>query len=143
MPRKRGRRLTTKKKKQYNYSKLSGVGKECTTYVYMLTIDGKPYIGWTSQEPKERWKQHLKTAASGDLDRMQKVHHAIAKHGIDRKRTIGKYPNELQGLIAEAQAIQRFDAINNGWNSSPIAYGATMDVSFENDRLKVTYRRLK
>lgn len=87
---------------------------ECECYVYKLSIPsegGSVYIGFTTQEPKERLNQHLNAAMSGSKN---KVHVELRRFGfLNDFEVIGQFENEILGLVAEINAIRKYSAILN------------------------------
>mgnify|MGYP003420359862 CR=1 FL=1 len=56
-------------------------------FIYLITnaINGKVYVGYTNNVEK-RWANHIKLARSSSAYKKQRLHHAIAKHGISSFR---------------------------------------------------------
>lgn len=81
---------------------------ELKCFVYRLEVGGENYIGFTSQEPKNRMEGHLEAARN---DSPQKVHKALRRFGeIHTFEVLSEHTNEVDALVAEIIAIKKFDA---------------------------------
>ena len=56
--------------------------KEYTIYQWKNLVNGKTYVGWTSNE-KERKKTHIKLARRPGKKKRQIIHEAMNKYGLD------------------------------------------------------------
>jgi group I intron endonuclease len=52
--------------------------------IYRITnhVNGKVYIGFTSKQPKERWKQHRRIRNCPDQNSYSILHAALSKYGV-------------------------------------------------------------
>ena len=81
---------------------------EQTCFVYKLSVGGSDYIGFTTQDPKNRLEQHLMSAREGS---QQKVHVALRRFGyIHDFEIISEHENEVLGLVAEIINIKKYAA---------------------------------
>ena len=75
-------------------------------FVYKISVGGKEYVGFTSQNPKTRMKQHLESAQN---DSMQKLHQELRRFGfIYNFDVISEHENEVLGLVAEISNIEKY-----------------------------------
>ena len=90
---------------------LSANIKHETCYVYKLEIGGDTYIGFTSQDPEERVNAHIKNSKDGGS---QKINRALRKWGyLYEIEILGKYDNEILGLLAEIKFIDKLNPTLN------------------------------
>ncbi|MDB9923904.1 hypothetical protein OAC90_00310 [Planktomarina sp.] len=77
--------------------------KACS--VYKLSVGGSEYIGFTTQDPKQRLEQHIKDAKN---DSKQKVHVELRRFGyLYDLEVISQHANEVLGLVAEISNINK------------------------------------
>ena len=78
--------------------------KQC--FIYKISVGGQEYIGFTSQQPETRMKQHLEAA---DTLSTQKVHRQLRRFGnIYDFEIISEHKNEVLGLVAEISNIEKY-----------------------------------
>ena len=81
---------------------------KCECYVYKLEIGNEFYVGFTSQKPEKRIEAHILSSENGA---MQKINIALRKWGYMYEfEIIGKYPNEILGLVSEIKNIEKFES---------------------------------
>lgn len=87
-----------------------------TVYIHRNKINNKVYIGITKQKPEKRWK-HDGFGYKSQL----KFWRAIQKYGWDNFEHIifAKKLTELEASFLEQDLINKFNAIENGYNVSP------------------------
>ena len=77
-------------------------------FVYKLEVGGENYIGFTSQEPKDRLEGHLEAAKN---DSRQKVHKELRRYGFMHTfDVLSEHPNEVLALVEEIKAIKKYGA---------------------------------
>ncbi len=83
--------------------------KKCTVYKISIPSAGAySYIGFTSQIPEERLRQHIQSAEEGS---QQNVHVKLREFGmIHEFEVISEHPNEILALVAEVAAIKAHSA---------------------------------
>ena len=88
-------------------------------YIYKITniVNGKIYIGKTIRKAEERWRGHLYQAFGKSQDRDSYVHRAMRKYGKEnfKYEIIQEASNFLLNDL-ERYWIQKYDAVNNGYN---------------------------
>lgn len=87
-----------------------------TVYIHRNKINNKVYIGITKQKPEERWR-HDGFGYKSQL----KFWRAIQKYGWDNFEHIifAEKLTELEASFLEQDLINKFNAIENGYNVSP------------------------
>jgi group I intron endonuclease len=94
--------------------------KPCCLYIGTCLINGKMYAG-VSVRPGVRWKSHCAIATNSRYvkDR-RKLHHAIAKHGIENFtfEIMGWWATEDEAYEAEQDVIAGFDLTRVGYNET-------------------------
>lgn len=113
--------------------------------VYAITnkINGKRYVGRTTQSLKKRWSQHVARFACGDRD--HNLYLAMKKHGIENF-TISPICCVLKGndfSEMETMFIKEYDTIKNGYNmvmkDGEITKEARMKISEKMKGRKITW----
>ena len=103
---------------------------ELKCFIYKISVGGKEYIGFTSQEPKKRMEQHLEAAKDGSF---QKVHKELRRFGyLHEFEVISEHENEVMGLVAEITNIQKHKP---ELNVSGGGEGNNFDVKLEENNL--------
>ena len=75
-------------------------------FVYKLKVGGLDYIGFTTQEPRKRLEQHLKSAKQNSK---HLVHVQLRRFGfIHDFEIISEHENEVLGLVAEISNIKKY-----------------------------------
>lgn len=86
--------------------------------VYKITnqINGKVYIGITTQDIKQRWSEHISRFKLGERD--HKLYQAMRKHRIENFNIelICEVNNAAELADLEIQYIEKHDSFNNGYN---------------------------
>ena len=99
---------------------------EGIVYVYTNTINGKQYVGETTQEDKRKW-EHLYTATVNvNKAKTSKFYRAIRKYGYDKftYEVLYKFESTDKDLVKETirlkeiEYIELFDTYKNGYNST-------------------------
>ena len=91
--------------------------------IYLITIgNGKEYIGYTSRDPNERLKEHLKCKAK------TKFYRALRRHGFKSLEVLHEFDNEVQALFKEIYEIDKRNLVRNGLNTDSDGFGRTMHV---------------
>ena len=106
-----------------------------TIYCFTNLINNKKYIGSTIQEPSVRYNQHLYNATHENAHQYDyPLYRAIRKYGIENfSFEIVENVEDPQQLISREQYyIDRFNAVNEGYNICPIA-GNTLGVYPSNE----------
>lgn len=92
---------------------------ECkyTVYYHQNKINGKFYVGITSQKVERRWRSD----GSGYNKNCLKMYRAIQKYGWDNfyHEIFASGLTEDEALTMEAILIEKLDSINNGYNIYP------------------------
>ena len=85
--------------------------------IYIHTISGQSYIGYTSKSVGDRLYKHLMNAFSG-ID--TKFYRKIRKHGISGivSKILDQCNDEGQAQELEKKYIKQFDSFKNGLNST-------------------------
>ena len=79
--------------------------------VYKLSVGGSEYIGFTTQDPVKRLKQHLDSAGN---DSKLKVHVELRRFGyLHDFEVISEHENEVLGLVAEISSIKKYQPALN------------------------------
>lgn len=92
--------------------------------IYKITnkINGKIYIGWTSNNPKKRWYQHYQDAFQGDGSKKRHLHYSMVKHGYDKFKfeVIYQSSNYKHSQEMECHFIKSFNSFKreSGYNLS-------------------------
>tara|TARA_B110000971_G_C19958370_1_gene476741 strand:- start:80 stop:808 length:729 start_codon:yes stop_codon:yes gene_type:complete len=82
-----------------------------TCYVYKIEIGNENYVGFTTKKPEDRVKEHLLNSETGA---MNKINKAFRKWGYFYEfDVLGKYDNEIKGLIHEIKFIEKFKCTLN------------------------------
>lgn len=86
--------------------------------VYKITnqVNGKAYIGITTNGAKQRWSEHRSRFNLGE--RNHKLYQAMRKHGIGNFsiEVINNAQNASELPALEIEYIKKFDSFNNGYN---------------------------
>jgi group I intron endonuclease len=95
--------------------------KPCCLYIGTCLINGKMYAG-VSVNPEGRWKDHRKMADPLHKKNVkrQRIHHAIAKHGIENFtfEIMGWWDSEPEAKEAEQDVIAGMDLRRSGYNDT-------------------------
>lgn len=88
--------------------------KRFIVYKHTNINNGKAYIGITSTSVKKRWN------SGHGYDLQPKFRHAIEKHGAKsfRHEILAKNLTKEEACRLEKTFIQKYDTINNGYNTS-------------------------
>jgi hypothetical protein len=74
-------------------------------YIYKLTVGGKFYVGFTSQDPEERVKQHVDAAKNGSSNL---VHAALRRYAfLHELEILSEHSNEILALVDEIATIEK------------------------------------
>jgi len=88
-------------------------------YVYELTCNNtmKSYVGYTSLQPQERWRGHVKAANKG---RPGKLYNAMRKHGKQAfsLTILAEAGSKAEALLLERRLIALHDTVRSGYNIS-------------------------
>lgn len=89
-------------------------------YRIYLVESGKSYIGSTWKTFKTRWKQHLRLL-NNNKHHSNELQHDFIEYGTDAfgVEILEIVDSELVLLEREAYFINKYDAINNGYNENP------------------------
>lgn len=87
-------------------------------YKHTCTINGKSYIGVTSQTIEHRWDEHCADAISRENGR--KFLRAINKYGVDAwiSEILHTVDSFEEALVLEVKEIAAHDTLKNGYNST-------------------------
>jgi group I intron endonuclease len=90
-------------------------------YLITNTVNGKQYVGQTTENLRRRWGRHITTAIRGAE---WKLSRAIRKHGnqVFSVVTVCKLPKETLNEV-EQFLISELNTINDGYNMVPGGYG--------------------
>jgi len=96
--------------------------KEKGFYLYIITnsVNGKMYVGQTTQVPLVRWKTHLRSPYLKSVkDRIPKLYNAMKKYGVENFKfsiisDAAKNLEELNEL--EIFIISELETVTNGYN---------------------------
>ena len=87
--------------------------------VYKITnmVNGKIYIGYTSQTLNRRFNQHKAKSKTNNLDNL---HKAIVKYGFNNFKIelISSHNEMIDALNNEKKLIAEYNTIKNGYNIS-------------------------
>jgi hypothetical protein len=80
-------------------------------YVCKIEIGNENYVGFTTKKPEERLEEHLLNSENGA---MNKINKALRKWGYFHEfEVLGKYDNEIKGLLHEIKFIEKFKCTLN------------------------------
>lgn len=89
-------------------------------YIYKVTnkVNGKSYIGQTTQTVEKRWKKHQSCVIHGKERGSPAFHRAILKYGVDNFviDTLFVVFDRPSLDALEIESIKAFDTIQNGYN---------------------------
>lgn len=89
--------------------------------VYVITnqVNGKHYVGITTQNVKQRWAEHMYRFRSGDRD--HKLYLAMRKYGVENFicLELPAIPDQCSLAEQERLLIAKLDSYNNGYNMTP------------------------
>ena len=90
---------------------LADKSQEGTYRLYKIDVGGEVYIGFTSQEPERRMRQHVEAAKTGS---QLLVHKKLREFGFYYDFVVLEtYSNEVEALLNEIISIKKFNASLN------------------------------
>lgn len=112
-----------------------------TIYIINNTINDKVYIGQTTLDIEDRFKQHIKKSTL--KSRKYKLYNAMRKYGVENFY-IGKVESNIpiKDLdYKEIYYIEKYDSFKNGYNSTKGGDGRVVNKKYDEDTIIDLYKK--
>ena len=112
-----------------------------TIYIINNTINDKVYIGQTTLDIEDRFKQHIKKSTL--KSRKYKLYNAMKKYGVENFY-IGKVESNIpiKDLdYKEIYYIEKYDSFKNGYNSTKGGDGRVVNKKYDEDTIINLYKK--
>jgi group I intron endonuclease len=90
-------------------------------YLIRNKVNQKCYVGYTSQKPEARWKQHINISKHPERPQYKRIHMAFVKYGIENFdfSTICQSKDKNYALsVLEPMFILQYNSFECGYNST-------------------------